>query len=53
MWKVKTNKGYYTVTFCPMCRKQRTFHTVGYNVFQCDVCKLKMYYDYKGDRLKL
>ena len=53
MWKTKTTQGYYTITRCPMCKVQRSFHTVGYNVFECDKCNLKMMYDYKMDRLKL
>ena len=53
MWKVKTEVGYYTVTYCPVCKRQTTFHTIDYNVYKCDICNLKMTYNYKKDRLVL
>ena len=53
MWKVKTEVGYYTITYCPMCKVQRCFHTIDYNVYQCGVCELKMTYNYKKNRLVL
>ena len=53
MWKVKTECGYYTVYFCPQCKRQTTFHTVDYNVYKCDICNLQMIYNDKTDRLKL
>jgi len=53
MWKTKTTTGYYTITYCPLCKRQTTFHTVGYNVYMCDICNLKMTYDYKKNGLKL
>jgi len=53
MWKKKTEKGYYTVYYCPGCRCQRPMHTIDYNIWKCDVCDLEMKYNYKDDKLHL
>jgi ribosomal protein L37AE/L43A len=53
MWKTKSEPGYYTVYPCPQCRTQRTWHTLAYDLWRCDMCGLKMKYNGKDDKLHL
>lgn len=52
MWVIRD----HTISYCPKCRIQRTFHSKDINNIRywfCDVCNLKMIYNYKDDSLHL
>jgi len=46
-WQVKSGKGYYTVMYCPRCKKQMTWHTIAFNIWKCDMCSLLLTHDKK------
>ena len=51
-WKTESDKGYYTVYYCPKCERQRTIHTTTYPYWECDHCHQRMIYDFESDELK-
>lgn len=51
MWISMSDSGWYTVYYCPKCRRQMTWHTIRNSIFKCDMCGLLMRYD--GNRLSL
>lgn len=58
MWKKpsETANGdfcWYTVYYCPKCKKQRTWHTINKNLWKCDICGLVMKYRYKDKKLHI
>ena len=53
MWFTKSDNGFYTVHYCYKCKCQRTMHSIARDLYKCDVCGLKLRYDYQKDRLTL
>ena len=53
MWITKTEKGYYTIYYCPMCKKQRTYYSINKNLWKCSTCNLIMKYNYKTKKLHI
>jgi len=51
MWITKSEVGYYTIYYCPQCKRQRYWHTINKNVYKCARCELKMNYDFRESRL--
>lgn len=53
MWKTQSDISYYTVYYCPKCRRQGTWHTINKSLWRCDRCGLVMRYDERKDRMCL
>ena len=53
MWMTKSDPGYYTVYYCPVCKRQMTWHSVNRNIWKCDMCGLEMVYKYSDGKLHL